>query len=378
VSTLQRLSALRRLEAPEPGTARDLGRQSHELDAMFRGLLGLFQELPSTPGDVITAAQVRPALQLGEVRSVDTTGGDVRLYLPSASKSDAGRCLAYVKKFSNNAIELVPSDGSLVNTLTRWPSVRHIGLHYAIWDGAAWWTHEPAQRVNRHAVTPGTVGLWQFNSSNGLADFSGNGRTLSVEAGTERYAWLGSSITGLYLDGATSIWLNSADAGVRLTGDMSFGALFLLQAETNSAVFFSHMAAGETEDTNQLYGLRFSTAPTVQWLSESGLGVDSSQDLANPFLTPHQVMHFYVTRSSDVLRLYVNGRLANTVGAALTTPTGGATGRLRIGANSAGNFMRGIITSAKLSNRALPTAEVEDEYNQCMGPAFGFIAEGTT
>jgi hypothetical protein len=365
-----------RTDTPENG-AEDQGRLIHSLDGMFRSLSSTFVERWKRRPETVTASSNRPTLKWGELTVVDPTGsttGELMLYLPRAKPSDAGRRIQFVKKYiSGLAVRLVPADGSLINTFPSWGGMFQAGLHEIWWDGEAWWVKEPGARILRHGLEHQPLGLWQFNSVNGATDFSGHGRDLTVESGAAQYAYLHPSITGFRFNGATTLWYNVADADLRILGALTFEALLLVQAEANDAVFFAHNAPGETEDTNQIYGLRYGTAPTAQWRHETTAAADATANLLVPFTVLHSLIHLAVTRdSSNVVRIYINGRLSGT-SAALAPAVDGSTGRFLIGGLAGGAYTTCVMTSAKLIGRALSGEEVAGEYNRTMGPAFGFI-----
>jgi hypothetical protein len=261
----------------------------------------------------------------------------------------------------------------LINTFSTWSGMTQIGMHEIWWDGSAWWVKEPGVRIRRHGLEHQPLGLWQPSSVNFLEDFSGNGRDLTVEAGTELYGFLHPSLSGFKFDGSTSLIYNVDDTGLRITGDITLEFLFMLQGTANNAVFMSHMALGENEAENHLYCLKFGTLPALVWFTESGAGTDATSNLGSSTVQLYQLMHVAAVRSSGVIYLYLNGELANTPGSALTTPTGGSSGRLRIGADAGGNYITGIGTSFKVIGSALSAAQVAAEYNRTLGPAFGFF-----
>ena len=381
---MSKLARIRQLNTETPETSRrDQGRLVQNLDEMHDQLPNDYVERWRPSRGVVTVATVRPLLRFGELTVVDTTvGGDLGsselfLYLPRARPSDAGRRIQFVKKYALQSIRLLPTDGSLINTFSSWGGMHQIGLHEIWWDGGAWWVKEPGARVRRHGLEHQPLALYQLGATNGLADFSGHGRTLTVQAGTARYTYIHPSLQAFRFDGATSLYYNVADTALQLTGDMSALFLFLLETAADNDVFFSHTQTGETEATNQLYALKFSTAPTIQWLTESGAGVNATADLTNFGMHVGQLCHVAVTRASGVVTLYLNGKTWGTASSALTTPTGGGDGRLRIGADDGlgggGNFIAGAMTSFKLIGSALTAGQVAAEYNRTMGPAFGFV-----
>lgn len=229
--------------------------------------------------------------------------------------------------------------------------------------------------VSQHDTTHGPVGLWQLDGD--LLDSSGNGYDLTVGSGTEQYAPLNSTDSAAFLDGSTYFVHDVEVAALRITGDMTFECLvqFLVDppgegvnATTTSPSLIAHGAAGETEATNTVYafGPRAS-APGLTWVSESGGGSNAQRNVDAEI--PCGVwVHLAVVRDSNVVRTYMNGALLDTSGA-LTAPTGGATGRLVLGAlaNGSSENPTCLIASAKLIDSALTAAEIKAEVQRTLG-----------
>jgi hypothetical protein len=372
MSRLHDLARIRQLrtDTPENG-AQDQGRLVHDLDGMFRSLPSAFVERWKRRPETITTGSNRPALKWGELTIVASQGaGQTFLCLPRALPSDAGRRVQFVKKFTDQDVTLIPADGALINTFPRWGGMHQLGLHEIWWDGSAWWVKEPGARLRRHGLEHQPLGLWQFAPTALYTDSSGNGRTLTIESGAELTAFTHPAVGGFRLNGSTTLYYNAHDSALAITGDVTYEEICLLSSETNSAAFFNYVASGETEDTNQLYGMRFtSSAPAVEWVSEHGAGLDDTATLATSHQTPHQLCHWAVTRTSNVVQLYLNGRPRGAPQTIANAPTGGtsAAARLRIGPAAR------TLTSSKLIAGSLSAAEVAAEYNRTLGPAFGFI-----
>lgn len=348
--------------------------------------------------------------------AVDTSGEDVTVILPEARKAPGG--LVLLNKTSNlNTMKVISLRGTVEGASS--VSKRAASLYIYVSDGNAWNCHSrhlpsptadgqillssdglwelldagtgandtltsvdgvvawSRRTISRHDTTHSPIGLWQFPGSGGgvgLNDSSGNGFHLTVETGTERYTDFVPGTQGVYLDGSTALWHNVSAASLRLLGDMTFEALFLLEEVTAGAYWFSHTAAGETEDTNQLYGLQYSaaSAPSIGWIQESGAGVNAAASFANNYMFRGQPTHMAVTRASGVVTVYLNGRAWGTASGVLTAPTGGSTGRFRIGGDQA-TRIKGVMCSAKLIGSALTADQVKAEYNRTLGPMFGRI-----
>lgn len=379
-SDLSRLSTHRRLDTTDPATAdRDLGRLSGTLDELFRSLDGVFRRRPQRTPTVITSNTDRPVLRFDEMALVYTVDGAATLYLPRATSRDAGRVCAFLKQFENFHVNLRTTDGSLINgSYPLVHGITQLGQHEVLWDGAGWWIKEPAARVRVHDTSFRPTGLWQFTDPDDLlADTSGNGYDLTVETGTERSTYISGDRGGFYFDGATSLWYDVAEPLLRLTGDMAFFCLWANHTGVTNASFVSHGAAGETEATNQLYQFRYGTYPGLAFTSESGGGVDATHTDANLISLPGQIAHVGFTRASGVVQFWHNGRKFGDPSAVLTTPTGGADGRLRLGSAGAAApvYINGAMTSGMLLNYLPPDAECRRAYNMCLGQVLGFCVE---
>lgn len=362
-----------RLDASNPDTLRrDLGRLHGDLDELIFALGQVYAPRWQLGGRY-TAHTTRPRLQLGRLHVVDTRDGSVRLYLPQLTTKDAGLACGFIKQVATSRVVLQPAAGALINGQSQWDALGQVGFHYVLWDGANWWVREPTERVKRHANTAGTVGLWQLDVQT-MADSSGNGFDLTVETGTERYTYVSGTQGGFYFDGSTALWHDVGEAGLRILGDLTFECLVILHAYTNGAYFFSHLAVGETEADNQLYGLSFTaaTAPSLQWLHEHDAGVNELYSGTNSFMALNQLSHMAVTRVGGVITTYLNGRIWGTPSSVLAAPTDGSSGRFRLGGNNA-NRITGVMASAKLMASGLSAAEVMAERNYTLGGAQGYI-----
>jgi hypothetical protein len=135
---MSRLSSLRQLDPKQ--FLRDTGRLVQLLDEMFDGLAALFVERWKTQPVVVTSSTDRPSLKFGELMLVDSRGGDIPIFLPLASRADAGRKVQFVKQYSDNEIELVATGSALVNLATRSDAITAEERVYEIWwDGQNWW-----------------------------------------------------------------------------------------------------------------------------------------------------------------------------------------------------------------------------------------------
>lgn len=229
--------------------------------------------------------------------------------------------------------------------------------------------------VNYHGLEHNPVGLWQLNGS--LADTSGNGFTLTVESGTVFYGYVQPGLRGALLNSTVLIY-NTFTSTLAITGDLTIEALVYLPAYTVSQRYLvSHANAGETAVDNYLYGISLlNGSGKVDYFAESGVGVDIVYNpvIADTNRPPLSPCHFAMTRSSQVVQFYLNGRTWGAASGTLGTPTGGGSGRFRIGGTGSIGGPEGITASVKVIASALTAAQVAVEYNRTLGGFYGFYA----
>ena len=365
---------LRQLDTRNEETLRrDLGRLTNSLEATFGKLSETFRERWAKASRTVTASTPRPVLAFGQASIVDTKSDDVVVRLPKATPADAGRSAVIIKRYAVQTATLRPVDNSLVNTFTEWP-ITQIGVHEAWWDGTAWWLKEPAARVRKHDTEHQPLGLWQFDHGD-LTDSSGNGRTLTVDKGTSCWSQLYPGLDCLFFNGDTTsgvrLIYNVADTALRLTGDLTIEMLAHFRTYSGTQTFISHGGSTEDEVQNILYSVAMTDTFQSRWLHEQGAGANEVYGVDyQP--QDEQICHFAVTRSSNVIQFYLNGRALGAASSALNAATGGADGRLYIGGSATGSWA-GYLASVKLIGSALTAAEIRAEYNRTMGPAFGFL-----
>lgn len=229
-----------------------------------------------------------------------------------------------------------------------------------------------ARNVGYHGLDYGPVALWQLNGN--LLDSSGNGFTLSVEAGTERYSDTVPGVRGFYFDGATTLLRNAAEAALFILGDVTV-EIVCTSYRTSLAASFSdivgHAATGETQAANYAYAMELA-GTSVQVGHEHGSGVD---DFYNPgfALLCGSPNHVAFTRTSNVYQVYLNGDPVGPPSSAFTPPNGGTSGRLRLGSFAAVVFpWIGVLSSVKILDKSLSASSLKDEYNRTLGPICGF------
>lgn len=222
---------------------------------------------------------------------------------------------------------------------------------------------------------------YDFNGS--LDDASGNGRTLAVQSGAEKYSDIKPGFRCFNADGTTRLWHNTAVADLRLTGAMSAVFLYAFFAAPGSySPVFSHTGASGSESSadNTLYELDFISGHDMAWVQENGSGANT--DTASLLFTPSKLVYpttaglpcvLGVTRSATgVVQLYVNGRTYGAATATRTASDGGASGRLYLFGSSSGFGNACSCWGMALYGSALTAAEMADIYNRALGqPYYG-------
>lgn len=228
--------------------------------------------------------------------------------------------------------------------------------------------------VQPHNTTHNPVGLWQFNGN--LNDSSGNGFTLTVETGEISYAQILPGLVGVNLAplaSTTRLVHSTFQSALAITGDLTIECVLLLTAYTTTLRWLvSHDNNSDAEADNTLYAVDLmSELPNpgrLKFFTENGAGIDSSYEILDkPPLGP---CHFAVTRASNVIQFYLNGRTLGAASSPLVTPTGGANGRFRVGGNPM-NSPPAIVSSLKICNTALSAAQIANEYNRTLGTFYG-------
>lgn len=225
--------------------------------------------------------------------------------------------------------------------------------------------------ARQHDLTHSPVGLWQFDGN--LLDSSGNGFTLTLENGTERYTRLpGGRIQGAMFDGSTNFIYNVSEATLRLLGDMTVECLvewfttYPGQGGNSNVRIADHgQGSGESEADNHLYSFGPSTVMGMRYFAETGVGVNVLFDTVES--APMDLQHLAMTRVGGAIEYWVNGESIAQSGA-LSSPTGGANGRFRAGGTAADTAqMIGMVASLKLVDAALTAQQIADEYGRTLG-----------
>lgn len=260
--------------------------------------------------------------------------------------------------------------------------------------GETRWTDQPSG-INRTMVFDPDTGLWQprsvrarpfdnkYNPSalyglhvQSLNDSTANAFNLTVENGTQRWTYITPTMGGFLFDGATDLLNNTSSTLLGPTGDMSFLCMGIFERPTGAAVFiagYDDVSADADPNNNTRWSLFYNTDGSITFISESGAGVNATHTV-NSFAPPHQLCMFGFTRISNVVQMYLNGRIWGAASSALTTPDGGSNSRLRFGAReTAASPMTGVLASAAIYTRGLTQDEVAERWNYSLGATFGFI-----
>ncbi len=226
--------------------------------------------------------------------------------------------------------------------------------------------------AGRHDLTFGPVGLWQLNGN--MKDSTGNGLDLAVEVGTERYTDILPKLRGFYFDGSTSIWRSTFDPILAIAGDVTVEFIALVPNFVTDKSFVSFGAAKNGQPVNN--------AQYEVGMPGTGLGMEMTWDTGNGNTIAYDTndvfsvgtpFHLAMTRASNIVQFYLNGVSISPPSASLTGPTGGSSGRFRIGSNDVAQHLTGAMTSVKVLAFALSPAQITSEYNRTLGATFGQI-----
>jgi hypothetical protein len=255
---------------------------------------------------------------------------------------------------------------------------------FLIWDQdtSSWSAGSTAPRTLDTTYDP--VALYQFNrgAPNGVNDQSGNGFNLAPEAGIARYTWMHPGMQGYLFDGSNGLIYNTAEASLARTGEMSAIYICTIQQFPGSEqVLLTHEAAGETEATNVLYSHRFRNAIGDQFIltyqHEHSAGVDVAFNLGSAWAFPNVITMFGFSRVDNgngtvTITHYNQGfHWATSTATAVTKPSGGSSGRLRIGRGAGGLQFTGLMMAAAIYPTALTAEQHRERFNYCLGRAFG-------
>jgi hypothetical protein len=206
--------------------------------------------------------------------------------------------------------------------------------------------------------------------------------TLSGSAQSSPYAWtpVGASAEGGALfsgSGTDYAATTGSPAALQILGALTvewLGYVTVIPGGTGDCYFFHFAGSGETEATNQLYGLIWVNTGTA-WKAnhETGAGVDSAASLLTSARTMFNdvranPLHITLTRSAaGSAKLYFNGRLAAAAVTATPSalPTGGTSGNLSIGSGSDA-AVRLATLGLRVFGAELTAAQVQESYRRTL------------
>jgi hypothetical protein len=231
-----------------------------------------------------------------------------------------------------------------------------------------------------HDTTHTPVALYNFDGV--ITDSSGNARDLTLEAGTSRFSRI-LGLRGFYFDGSTRLFRNAADAGLRITGDMTLEMVMTWDVDppgtgVNADVYpVSHGGDSALDDTPNnflysVYGRTPSVTEGLRYFAEGAAGVNIIHDIDDPPAAVGAYHHLALVRSSDDVTFYCDGIILGVASVGLAAPTDGVDGRLRVGGlgdGTPGRHWTGIIASLKIIGSALTAGQVETEYDRTLGIA---------
>lgn len=189
-----------------------------------------------------------------------------------------------------------------------------------------------------------------------LDDVSGNGYDLSVVSGTARYQDIVPGLYGAWFDTTTILGVSTFESALAITGDMTIEMLVRTYTSQSHEFIYHGITGSETAANNFLYWLGCTSPNYLSYKSEHGTGTNADFN-ATAGLIPRVTNHLAMRREGGVITLFLNGEVIATSGV-LTDPTGGTSGRLRIGGGSAGTYFWGVAASIVIFDRALTDAEV--------------------
>lgn len=226
------------------------------------------------------------------------------------------------------------------------------------------------RQINYHDTTHSPVALWNFDQS--LADSSGNGLTLSVASGDERYAPIGGGKHGFFFDQNTRVTTaSSSPPALEITGDLTIEML-IAPADLDdgagyaSIIRYAPTGARSNDTENNLYTLYTVTGAASHYLAyyaQTTGGTAITHSDAGACLPPFsQVYHLAMVRSSNEVTFYLDGAAIGATSSGLSAPVDGSASELHIGATQTpSQYFNGVIASVKICDTALTAAQILDE-----------------
>lgn len=350
-------------------------------------------------GPIVRAATGAAAsLAWGQQNRVDGSGV---LQLPPMEPKWIGKPLV-MSKMTGTGIATVKASGNPAPLIDGSPSgiqVTAAGARTFYTDGSNWYSDVQASvastvaafsgtgigEIGLHDTTYSPVGLWQFQDT--LADSSGNGFDVTVDAGTLSFMPLAQRMRGVRLDGLRLTRPYTTLLAIK--GDMTIEMMSVLEKSDGGGVVIAY--TGGADDTSSIYNYQYQISVNtgigitpgsrgVSWLSEHGVGVN---DLYVPTMLalppPGEPFHFATSRINNKAQMYLNGKPFGTLSPTLLTPTDGSVAALFIGGTGRASGLTSpvdtvagmCVTSLKIVPTGLDAAAVKSEYARTLGPFLG-------
>lgn len=206
-----------------------------------------------------------------------------------------------------------------------------------------------------------------YNFESDILDTSGNSRDLSAAASTFIDIYPG-------FIGRLTLAANPAtrnDQNFNITGDITILAMVQANSVTGANVF-AFRGTGNTQALNYIYSFGAYDTTLVrnlQYFHEFNVNQPVTFNGANsglPYI--HNLVQIGMTRISNVVQFWINGRKNGAASTTLTAPNGGTSAVVVSG--EVGDMTIGAI---KFWDRGCSDAEIVQQYNVTMGGAFGTV-----
>lgn len=240
-----------------------------------------------------------------------------------------------------------------------------------------------SRKLRYHVADANTVGLWNgFDNKN---DSSGNGFTLTLGGGTERYAEVGHGLHGFLLDGATWYKRTGNDSALNLAGDMTIEAIVRPLAQPAGLAKAVVAAMGvegiDTGNNDNFYYAMYAGNATVggdpnvagivssSFFYEHDAGVNVQLD-SHTYRNLNEEQHWAWVRFGTTVRAFLNGfpQGADFTGLTLGAVGGAPTQKFSLGGGDNGTeLFTGVIASVKVSNVARSNAYIFNDAARCLG-----------
>ncbi len=215
----------------------------------------------------------------------------------------------------------------------------------------------------------GLIGQWKLNQTSGTTatdstPFAHNG-TLT---GTANWS-TDCSGNGLFdFNGSTNVFSVTNDADFQPTTTLSIAAWIKGDSWGSGSNVNIILRKGDTNPNN--YSLQISDGRVALLLDSN----DAASTRGNTVLATGQWYHVAATWDGTTAKIYVNGQLDNSPGAAKASPIGTDTRPLYIGARPGAGYFDGMIRDVRFYNRPFSAAELVQMAGQA---GFWKFAEGS-